>query len=145
MYFKLKIFSLLVLIFFVSCKEEAKKADPFEEPTQETVNPVPIEVENPAPEEKISSPTEISGRARGTWFFEGSFAVFLYDEDQNEIAVAIATAQEDWMTEDWVLFSATLKFDTPESKKGTLIFKKSNPTGKAKFDDSIKIPVKFSE
>ena len=67
-------------------------------------------VSAPRPNQTISSPLVLEGEARGVWFFEASFPARLFDDDGNEIAVAIAQAQGEWMTEDFVPFLATLEF-----------------------------------
>lgn len=114
-----------------------------------TLNIVPdnsdmIVVVSPIKESKISSPLSFAGRARGTWFFEGSFPVILTDWDGKIIAEGHASAQSDWMTSDFVKFVGTIEFDKPAyGERGTLIFKKDNPSGLQGNDDSYEIPVLF--
>lgn len=98
---------------------------------------------SPKAEEIIKSPLKISGEARGTWFFEGSFPVFLIGEDGKTIARGVVRAQKDWMTEDFVPFIEELEFDTPEVATGKLIFKKDNPSDLREYDKSMSIPVGF--
>ncbi|MDD2680769.1 MAG: Gmad2 immunoglobulin-like domain-containing protein [Patescibacteria group bacterium] len=103
-----------------------------------------IRINSPRPNSEISSPLMISGEARGNWFFEASFPVFLTDWDGRIIAEGIANAQADWMTTDFVPFDLTLNFSPDEqvySNRGTLIFKKDNPSGLPEFDDALEIPV----
>lgn len=102
-----------------------------------------VEVESPATDEKVSSPLFVSGRARGVWFFEASFPVELTDENDNILARGIATAKDDWMTEEFVPFEAKLEFEKPSSDSGFLILKKDNPSGLPENDDFMKIPVRF--
>ncbi|OGZ61541.1 MAG: hypothetical protein A2932_01290 [Candidatus Spechtbacteria bacterium RIFCSPLOWO2_01_FULL_46_10] len=102
-----------------------------------------IRVETPRINEAITSPLIISGEARGTWFFEASFPARLLDASGNEIAVMPVTAQEEWMTEDFVSFYAILEFEAPASQNGTLIFEKDNPSGLPQYADKLEIPVKF--
>ena len=102
-----------------------------------------IVVDNPRPNQVVTSPLEISGKARGTWFFEADFPVRLYDGEGQEIAVGIAKAQGEWMTEEFVPFMATLTFETPLADKGELVFEKSNPSDLPENADSLRIPVKF--
>ena len=104
-----------------------------------------IKVENPRPNQTIVSPLFIEGEARGYWFFEASFPIRLYDGTGREIALTIAQAKSDWMTEDFVPFEAVLEFTTPDTKEGILVFKKDNPSGLPEFDDELRIPIKFSE
>jgi hypothetical protein len=104
-----------------------------------------IKSSNPRPNQTIFSPLFIEGEARGTWFFEASFPIKLLDIDGKEIASAIAQAKSDWMTEDFVPFEAVLQFIAPDTKEGTLVFKKDNPSGLPEYDDELIIPIKFSE
>jgi len=104
-----------------------------------------IFLDSPLPGTHISSPFTIKGRARGTWFFEGDFPVILLDAQGKKIAESYATAKSQWMTEDFVEFEGTLEFNGSVSgQKGSLILRKDNPTGLAKFDDFLEIPVNFN-
>lgn len=102
-----------------------------------------LQVWKPLPGTKIASPLEVTGKARGFWYFEGSFVITLVDKNNREITTGIAKAQDSWMTEDWVEFSASLQFEAPQSKEGFLIFEKANPSGKPEFDGSLKVPITF--
>lgn len=105
-----------------------------------------IRIDNPRPNQKITSPLNIEGQARGYWFFEGDFPVDLVDWDGQIIAQGVATAQGEWMTEDFVVFKASLDFTAPDtsvSNKGTLILKRDNPSGLPANDDALEVPVKF--
>ena len=72
-----------------------------------------IRVTSPEPYEFIESPLIVTGEARGYWFFEASFPVTLVDWDGLIIAEGYATAEGDWMTEEFVPFTATLEFEVP--------------------------------
>lgn len=104
-----------------------------------------IVIETPKTNEIISSPLEIKGKARGNWYFEASFPIRLLDENGQEIALTIAQAKGDWMTEDFVPFKAILEFVSPASTKGTLVFEKDNPSGLPEYDDQVVIPIRFQE
>lgn len=97
----------------------------------------------PTPNATVSSPLTVTGEARGTWYFEASFPVRLLDANNNEIAVAPAQAQGEWMTTDFVPYQATLTF-TATTPTGTLILEKDNPSGEPQNADSISIPVQFA-
>ena len=93
---------------------------------------------------KISSPLIIKGGARGTWFFEGDFPIVLTNWDGLIIAEGYATAQSDWMTEDFVPYEAVLEFIRPEfGERGSLILQKDNPSGLPANDDALEIPIYF--
>ncbi len=107
-----------------------------------------IRLNDPRPNQKIESPLVIEGEARGTWFFEGDFPVVLTDWDGKIIAQGFATAQGEWMTENFVPFKATLDFESPDyigdfSKGGSLIFKKDNPSDLPENDDALEIPILY--
>ncbi len=105
-----------------------------------------IQVTSPLASSTITSPITITGEARGTWYFEASFPVVLVDWDGKILAQGTATAQSDWMTTNFVPFTATLTFKIADisgqySNKGTLILKKDNPSGLPAHDDALEIPV----
>jgi hypothetical protein len=103
-----------------------------------------IHINAPRPNNTIKSPLEISGEARGSWFFEGDFPVVLTDWDGLIIAEGIAKTEGEWMTEDFVSFTASLEFDLPKYKKnGTLILRKDNPSDLPENDDALEVPVNF--
>lgn len=107
------------------------------------LNPEMIQVASPKINGIVSSPLEVTGKARGNWFFEASFPVKLLDANNNVLTVAIAQAQSDWMTENFVPFKAVVEFNRPTTQTGTLVFQKDNPSGLPEHDDEIRIPVKF--
>jgi len=104
-----------------------------------------IRIDSPRPNTIIVSPLEISGQARGTWYFEASFPVKLLDGNGNNIPLSppyIMTTAE-WMTENFVPFRATLEFTAPTTDTGTLVLEKDNPSGLPENDDSLIVPVRF--
>ncbi|MFH1462170.1 MAG: tryptophan-rich sensory protein [bacterium] len=104
-----------------------------------------IQVEIPKVNEAVSSPLTIKGRARGFWFFEADFPIKLFDENGELLATAIARAQGEWMTEDFVSFEAELKFAAPKTEKGSLVLEKDNPSGLSEHADELRIPVVFAK
>ncbi|MDT0650715.1 Gmad2 immunoglobulin-like domain-containing protein [Autumnicola edwardsiae] len=102
-----------------------------------------IIVEQPIKNEKISSPLQIKGKARGYWFFEASAPVVLVNNDQKEIATGIIEAKGDWMTEDFVPFEGELEFNAENSQNGYLILKRANPSGKTDIDQKLILAVEF--
>ncbi|MCB9817929.1 hypothetical protein H6787_00385 [Candidatus Nomurabacteria bacterium] len=103
-----------------------------------------IQVTTPEIGSTVSSPIIVAGEARGYWFFEGSFPINVVDWDGRIIGEGFATAENDWMTEDFVSFTGTIEYDlsadTPY-KRGAIIFKKDNPSGLPEHDDALEIPV----
>ena len=117
-----------------------------------SVGPVPmpptvfqdkISVTYPLTDNLVKSPLKVQGEARGSWYFEASFPVRLYDADGKELAVAVAQAKGEWMTEEFVPFEAVLTFTTPVTPTGKLVLQKDNPSGLPEHDDSVSIPVRF--
>jgi len=105
-----------------------------------------IVVDTPRPNQTISSPLVIKGKARGSWFFEASFPVILTNWDGLIIASGVANAGEGWMTAEFVPFTAELQFKNPDYKNnGTLILKKDNPSGLPENDDALEIPILFEK
>jgi hypothetical protein len=94
----------------------------------------------------VHSPLTITGKALGSWYFEAVFQVVLVDWDGKIIADGHAQAQSDWTSTGFVPFVAKLKYNTADisgnySDKGTLIFKKDNPSGMPERDESVEMPV----
>lgn len=125
--------------------------------SEEKETPTPVAVDNsekersknllvvysPKENELVSSPLVIKGKARGQWFFEASFPVELTDENYNPVEVHFVTAVENWMTEEFVPFTDTLKFSPPATKNGYLILHKANPSGLPENANSDTIKVSF--
>jgi len=105
-----------------------------------------IYLNTPRPNQVIKSPFIILGEARGGWYFEGNFPVVLTDWNGLIIAEGLAFAKGEWMTTEFVPFEAELAFKTPIYKNnGSLILKKSNPSGLPENDDALEIPVTFAQ
>ena len=104
-----------------------------------------IRIDSPRPNDETKSPLEILGQARGYWFFEADFPVKLLDDNGNELGIAVAQALSDWMIDDFVPFEATLKFQTPTTKRGVLILEKDNPSGLLENADELRVPVYFAD
>lgn len=103
-----------------------------------------IKVTAPLPDSVITSPLTVIGQARGNWSFEAQFPVKLYDNSGNLLAATGAWIQGDWMTANFMPFTATLIFTPPTgATQGKLILEKDNPSGLPKNDDQLEIPVQF--
>ena len=64
--------------------------------------PDQIIVSTPLPDQLIASPLIITGKARGTWFFEATFPVSLLDSNGNVLILHYAATEEEWMTENFI-------------------------------------------
>lgn len=110
-----------------------------------------IQLTTPAPLSLIASPLQLTGLARGFWFFEGDFPVVLTNWDGLIIAEGFATAAGEWMTEEFVPFTATLEFTSPYQasdpefmQRGALILQRDNPSGLPENDDALELTVRFA-
>jgi hypothetical protein len=103
-----------------------------------------IIVTAPLPNSNVESPLSVSGKARGNWYFEASAPYALQDASGNVISQGHIDAQGDWMTTDFVPFSATITFPTqPTGSTGALILKNDNPSGDQDNQKELFIPVVF--
>jgi hypothetical protein len=103
-----------------------------------------IRLSEPTEGSTLSSPIKLSGEARGYWFFEASFPITVVDWDGLIIGEGYATAEGDWMTEEFVPFTATVTYSLPANtpyKRGAIILQKDNPSGLPENDDALEIPV----
>ena len=69
----------------------------------------------------------------------------LADSRNNIIARGLATAKSDWMTKDFVPFSAKLEFTPDYAKSGTLIVHNNNPSNNTENNREKRIPVFFAQ
>lgn len=110
---------------------------------------VELYIHTPTMVTPISSPLTIKGHAPGNWFFEANAGLTLTDWDGLIIAEGYVMADGEWMTTDYVPFTGTLNFTTPfcqteeYCKRGTVIFKKDNPSGLPEHDDAAEMTIKF--
>lgn len=104
-----------------------------------------IRLDEPRPNTTVISPLTVRGEARGFWFFEASFPLRLLDGNGNVLVEHFATAQDEWMTEEFVPFAATIEFAEPDTPAGTLILEKDNPSGLPEHADELRVPVKFAK
>ncbi len=99
--------------------------------------------EYPRPGDQLTSPVTIKGTATGSWFFEASFGVELYDGNGIKIASGIAETKDEWMTEDFISYESVLTFAIPSTTDGYLLLKKDNPSGLTENDNFLRVPVTF--
>ncbi|HET9276489.1 MAG TPA: Gmad2 immunoglobulin-like domain-containing protein [Gemmatimonadales bacterium] len=126
---------LLLALIVPACSREAAR--------EPAAIPDLIELRTPLPNAILQTPLILEGRARGSWFFEASFPVYLLDADGDTIAVIPAQAEGEWMTRAFVPFKATLTFTPPASQTGTLILARDNPSGLPEHAAELRVPVRF--
>lgn len=100
-----------------------------------------IRIDAPAEGERITSPFTARGIARGPWYFEASFPIVLEDVAGAPVDTFIATAEGEWMTEDFVPFEAPITFSVSTITPATLVFKKDNPSGLPENDAEVRVSV----
>lgn len=103
-----------------------------------------IRVDSPLPGQVVTSPLLVRGVARGPWFFEGSFGLWLVDAQGNKLAEGVAEATGDWMTTDFAPFEATLNFKLPaDGGVGQLMLEADDPEGTGDPNFQLQLPVRF--
>ena len=145
-----KILSLLVVTLLACQPEKTPQVARDTASSEPTVPPAPpaakaglIELHHPLPNDAIQSPLVIAGMARGQWYFEASFPVYLVNAAGDTIARTPAQAEGEWMTTNMVPFKATLEFTAPAGDSGTLVLSKSNASGLPEHDDELRVPIRF--
>lgn len=126
---------LLLALLILGCNREVAR--------EPAAIPDLIELRTPLPNAIVQSPLTLEGRARGPWFFEASFPVYLTNADGDTIAVVPAQADGEWMTKAFVPFKVTLTFTPPTSQTGTLILAKDNPSGLPEHAAELRVPIRF--
>ena len=102
-----------------------------------------VVITSPQPQQTISSPLAVRGKARGNWFFEANAVLRLLDAQQREIASGTVQALGDWMTDGFVDFEGRIRFVAPASDTGTLVFQNDNPSGLPENHKEFRVPVRF--
>jgi hypothetical protein len=99
-----------------------------------------VVVTNPTPGAVTGKSFTVTGKARGTWYFEASFPVEVRDKNGTVLAKGVAQAQGDWMTEDFVPFKVDLTVPNSYIGPATLVLHKDNPSGLPQNEASVTIP-----
>jgi hypothetical protein len=102
-----------------------------------------IRVAAPLGGAQIESPLIAKGEARGTWFFEASFPIEIRAKDGTVLGSGPAQATGEWMTENFVPFTASVYFDPKGNTEGIVRFKNDNPSGDPARDLYVDVPVTF--
>lgn len=100
-----------------------------------------IIVNLPYPDAVVGKEFKVMGQALGVWFFEGSFPIEVLDASGKQLAMGIAKAQGDWMTEQMVSFVADIKVPDSYIGSATLVLKKDNPSGLVENDARVSFPI----
>lgn len=104
-----------------------------------------VRVLSPEAGSSVFSPVVLSGEARGSWFFEGSFPVSIVDAEGAVLGEGFVTANADWMTNDFVPFVGLVEYkldaSVGSSTPGSVVLRKDNPSGLPEHDDSFEVNV----
>lgn len=103
-----------------------------------------VVLDTPLAHATVKNPITFSGKARGSWYFEGTFPVYLIDAHGNILAQTVARAQSDWTTDAFVSFTGVLTFTADPLIVGdaaTFVLAKDNPSGLPENDEPLRVPV----
>lgn len=102
-----------------------------------------IRIDYPRPNTTVETDGSIvvTGEARGTWFFEADFPVELKDSSGQVIGQGIALADGEWMTEDFVPFTAEVVISRDYVGEAELVLHRNNPSDLRENDDELVVPV----
>ena len=116
---------------------------PAPEPTYVNASADLIRVTNPTSGSVVGKPITVMGEARGTWYFEASFPIEVRDTAGNVIGTGIGqpVGGADWMTEEFVPFSAEITIPASFIGEAVLTLKNDNPSGLPEKDRAISFPI----
>lgn len=120
--------------------EEPTPAQTASQITYKNASANDVVVTNPTPGSVTGKTFTVTGKARGTWYFEASFPVKVLDKNGNVLATGIAQAQSDWMTTEFVPFKVTITVPNSYIGKATLVLNKDNPSGLPEKEASVSFP-----
>jgi hypothetical protein len=100
-----------------------------------------IQVTTPFPGAVVGKQFSVIGRARGVWYFEGSFPIEIDGANGAPIATGVAKASGDWMTNAFVPFTASVTLPDTYTGPATVLLKKDNPSGLPDKDALVAFPV----
>jgi hypothetical protein len=100
-----------------------------------------ILIETPEPAAIVEQTLDVTGSARGNWFFEASFPIEVLDMSSNVLTTTIAQAQADWMTENFVPFLASISIPSDYTGPAIIVLRRNNVSGLPEYDASASFPV----
>jgi len=114
---------------------------PAPEPTYVNASADLIRVTTPTPGSVTGKPITVMGEARGGWYFEASFPIEVRNSAGAVIATGHAEAQSDWMTGNFVPFTATVQIPASYIGEAVLVLMNDNPSGMVENARSISFPI----
>ena len=132
---------IFLLILIPTNRKLVSPTPPLEKITYKNASPDLITVETPYSGAVTGKEFTVTGKARGTWYFEASFPLQILDKNGKVLVAIPAQAQSDWMTENFVPFKATIKVPSTYIGPATLVLRKDNPSGLPEHEASISFPI----
>ena len=114
---------------------------PAPEPTYMNASADLIRVSTPTPGAVTGKPVIVKGQARGSWYFEASFPIEIRDASGTVIATGHAEAEGDWMTSEFVPFTATITTPSSFIGEAVLTLMNDNPSGMPENARSVSFPI----
>lgn len=121
--------------------EEPDEADRETMITYKNASANNIVAETPWPGAVTGKTFTVKGEARGPWYFEASFPIRVVGTNGTLIATAIAQAQGEWMTEDFVPFEAVVTVPPNFMGEAFLVFERDNASGLPEHEASMQFPI----
>lgn len=147
-FFTILIIAILAILAWVFLRTEKAVAPVSEENTEIPASFTYVNssddiiiVNSPAPADTVGSNFEISGQARGYWYFEGSFPYEILDSNNEQLVLHFATAQGEWMTTEFVPFSFTASIPADYIGPATVVLHRDNPSDMPENDMSVSFPI----
>ena len=100
-----------------------------------------VVVTSPLPGATVPATFTVTGQARGTWYFEASFPLEVVSATGEQLVQMPVQAQGEWMTTNFVPFSAQVTL--PATYKGAvkIILHNDNPSRLQENEKSLTIPI----
>lgn len=109
----------------------------------DVVSQADVIVTTPKPNDLVTSPMTVTGKAVGTWFFEANLPIELDDANGNTLTRVGYHTSENWMTSGYIDIDTTLQFSKPTTSTGFLVIHNDNPSGDPANEKTFKVPVRF--
>lgn len=98
-------------------------------------------VDTPIAGAAVGRQFSLSGKARGAWYFEGSFPYQILNKDGALLTQGAVQAQGDWMSTDFVPFSADVTIPGAYTGAATVLLHNDNPSGDSANAASVSYPI----
>ena len=100
-----------------------------------------VVVTSPLPGATVPATFTVTGQARGTWYFEASFPLEVTSASGEQLVQMPVQAQGEWMTTNFVPFSAQVTLPATYKGAAKIILHNDNPSGLPENEKSLTIPI----